>query len=332
MAAIDLQTLVSGALAATLSLAAAQAQTQAQNWPTRPVTMVVPFAAGGPMDTVGRIMAPSLSETLGQQVVIENVGGAGGMTGSLRVAKSPPDGSQFALGNVGTHAVSYSLSKDPPYHPAKDFEPVALFANLSLVLVARKDLPAATLQEFVAYARANQAKMQFASAGAGSATHLGCALLNAAAGIDVTHVPYRGGSPAMQDVVAGRIDYMCIDTPIAVPLIQGAQIKALAVLTRMRSPALPDLRTVQEQGLADFEASNWAAFFLPKGTPAPIVQRLHAATVRAIESPDVQKRMKDVGIDPVPSEQLSQAYLATFVDSELTKWAGAIKASGLAPQ
>jgi tripartite-type tricarboxylate transporter receptor subunit TctC len=332
MAAIDLQTLVSGALAVTLSLAAAQAQTQAQNWPTRPVTMVVPFAAGGPIDTVGRIMAPNLSEALGQQIVVENVGGAGGMAGALRVAKAAPDGSQFALGNAGTHAVGYSMAKDPPYHPAKDFEPVALFARLSLVLVTRKDLPAANLQEFIAYAKINPAKMQFASAGAGSATHLGCALLNAAAGIDVTHVPYRGGAPAMQDVVAGRIDYICIDTPVAGPLVAGGQLKALAVLTRVRSPAMPDLPTAQEQGLAGFEATNWTAFFLPKGTPAPIVQRLHAATVRAIESPDVQKRMKDVGIDPVPSEQLSQAYLATFVDSELTKWAGAIKASGLAPQ
>ena len=332
MAAVNLRTLVAGALAVTLGLVAAQAQTSPPTWPTRPVTMVVPFAAGGPIDTVGRIMAPNLSEALGQQVVIENVGGAGGMTGALRVAKAAPDGSQFALGNVGTHAVGYSMAKDPPYHPTKDFEPVALFARLSLVLVARKNLPAANLQEFIAYAKANQAKMQFASAGAGSATHLGCALLNAAAGIDVTHVPYRGGSPAMQDVVAGRIDYICIDTPVAGPLVAGGQLKALAVLTRARSPAMPDLPTAQEQGLTDFEATNWTAFFLPKGTPAPIVQRLHAATVRAIESPDVQKRMKDVGIDPVPPEQMSQAYLATFVDSELAKWAGAIKASGLAPQ
>ena len=273
-----------------------------------------------------------MGETLKQNVIVENVGGAGGMTGSLRVAKAAPDGSQFALGNVGTHAVGYSLAKDPPYHPAKDFEPVALFANLSLVLVARNDLPAANLQEFIAYAKANQAKMQFGSAGAGSATHLGCSLLNATAGIAVTHVPYRGGAPAMQDVVAGRIDYLCIDTPLAVPLIAGGQVKALAVLTRVRSPALPELRTAQEQGLGDFEASNWAAFFVPKGTPAAIVERLNAATVRAVEAPDVQKRMKDVGIDPVLPEQRSPAYLAKFVEGEVAKWAGAIKASGLAPQ
>ena len=224
------------------------------------------------------------------------------------------------------------MYKRPLYNAATDFTPVGLIAETPIALITNKNLPPNNLKDFAAYAKANQAKMQFASAGAGSATHLGCALLNAAAGIDVTHVPYRGGSPAMQDVVAGRIDYICIDTPVAGPLVAGGQLKALAVLTRVRSPAMPDLPTAQEQGLTDFEATNWTAFFLPKGTPAPIVQRLHAATVRAIESPDVQKRMKDVGIDPVPPEQMSQAYLATFVDSELAKWAGAIKASGLAPQ
>ena len=204
----------------------------AQSWPTRPMTMVVPFAAGGPMDTVGRILAPRLGELLGQQVVIENVGGAGGMTGSARVAKATPDGYQFVLGNVGTHAVSQTLSKNPLYNAVTDFTPVALVADLSLVLVARKDLPASSLAEFIAYVRANQEKLQFASAGAGSATHLGCVLINAAIGVNVTHVPYRGGAPAMQDLVAGRIDYMCIDTPVAVPQIESGTIKGIAILAR----------------------------------------------------------------------------------------------------
>ena len=189
----------------------------AQSWPTRPVTMVVPFAAGGPMDTVGRIMAAALADTIGQSVIVENVGGGGGMTGSARVAKAAPDGSQFVLGNVGTHAVAQTLSKNPPYNVTQDFAPVGLFADLSLVLVTRKDLPAGNLQVFIAYAKANQDKMQFGSASAGSATHLGCALLNAAAGVTVTHIPYRGGAPALQDLVGGRIDYLCIDTPIAIP-------------------------------------------------------------------------------------------------------------------
>ena len=317
------------AFAAMLSLPA-QAQTSpTQIWPTRPVTMVVPFAAGGPMDVVGRIMATSLSEQLGQQVIVENVGGGGGMTGATRVAKAAPDGSQFVLGNVGTHAVSQSLSKNPPYNVAADFAPVALIADLTLVLVTRKDLPAADLQEFIAYAKANEDKMQFGSASAGSATHLGCALLNAAIGVNVTHIPYRGGAPAMQDLVAGRIDYLCIDTPIAIPLIEGGQIKALSILTRGRSASLPNLPSAQEQGLANFEAANWAAFFMPKGTPEPIVSRLAAASAAATGSAAVQKRMKEIGVDPVAPERRSPEYLATFVEAEIAKWAGPVKASGL---
>jgi tripartite-type tricarboxylate transporter receptor subunit TctC len=326
MRLIWLQTLFIGAFAAlALALPA-----HAQSWPTRPVTMVVPFAAGGPMDVVGRIMATSLSEQLGQQVIVENVGGGGGMTGAARVAKAAPDGSQFVLGNVGTHAVSQSLSKNPPYNVAADFAPVALFADLSLVLVARKDLSANDLPQFIAHAKTNHDKMQFGSASAGSATHLGCALLNAVIGVNVTHIPYRGGAPAMQDLVGGRIDYLCIDTPIAIPLIESAQIKALAILTRGRSASLPNLASAQEQGLANFEAANWAAFFLPKGTPAPIVQKLQAATATAIGSDMVQKRMKDIGVDPVAPERRSPEYLAKFVEAEIAKWAGPVKASGLA--
>ena len=302
----------------------------AQTWPTRPVTMVVPFAAGGPMDVVGRIMALGLGDQLSQQVIVENVGGGGGMTGAARVAKAPPDGSQFVLGNVGTHAVSQSLSKNPPYNVAADFAPVALLADLSLVLVTRRDLPAANLQEFIAYTRANQDKMQFASASAGSATHLGCALLNAAIGVNVTHIPYRGGGPAMQDIVAGRADYICIDTPSVISLIESGQIKAMAVLSGSRTASLPNVPTAQEQGLAGFEAANWAAFFMAKGTPAPIVERLAAASAATTGSDAVQKRMKEIGVDPVAPERRSPEYLAKFVDAEIAKWAGPVKASGLA--
>jgi len=318
------------ALAFAFAFALVPSLAQAQSWPTRPVNMVVPFAAGGPMDVVGRIMAASLSEQLGQQIVVENVGGGGGMTGASRVAKAAPDGTQFVLGNVGTHAVSQSLSKNPPYHVAADFAPVTLFADLSLVLVTRKDLPANDLKQFIAYAKANQDKMQFASASAGSATHLGCALLNAAIGVNVTHIPYRGGGPAMQDIVAGRVDYICIDTPAVVSLLEGGQVKALAVLSGSRSASLPNVPTAQEQGLAGFEAANWAAFFMPKGTPAPIVARLQAASAAAIGSEAVRKRMKDIGVDPVGPERRSSEYLAKFVDAEIAKWAGPVKASGLA--
>ena len=301
----------------------------AQEWPSRPVTLVVPFAAGGPIDTIGRILATRLAELLGQQVIVEHVGGAGGMTGTARVAKATPDGYQVVLGNVGTHAGNQTLYRHPLYNAATDFAPVILVVELPLVLVARKDLPADDLPAFLAYAKANQATMQFGSGGAGSATHLACALLNAAAGIEVTHVPYRGGAPAMQDLIAGRIDYMCVDTPVALPQIESKTVKPIAVLTSGRSPSLPALPSAHEQGLADFAATNWAGLFLPKDTPAPIVAKLHDATVAAMETPSVQAQMKKVGADLVAPERRSPAYLQRFVETEIEKWAGPIKASGL---
>ena len=240
----------------------------AQDWPTRPVTMVVPYAAGGAADAIGRILGPHLSEVLQQQVIIENVGGAGGMIGSQRVAKAAPDGYQFVLGNVGTHAQNQALYKQPRYNPVTDFAPVALIVDQPLVLIVRKDFPANNLREFIAYTKAQQKKMQYGSAGAGSVPHLACALFNAAIGVDVTHVAYRGGGPAMQDLIAGRIDYQCPNAAPAIPQIDGKQVKAIAILTWDRSPVLPDLASAHEQGLNDFSVENWNAFFLPKATPA----------------------------------------------------------------
>jgi tripartite-type tricarboxylate transporter receptor subunit TctC len=292
--------------------------------------MVVPFAAGGPMDGVARILQSALSEALQEQVIVENVGGAGGMIGAARVANSAPDGYQFVLGNVGTQAVSQTLYKSPFYNSITDFSPVVLIADLSLVLVARKDFPANNLQEFIAYVKANQKTSQFASAGAGSATHLGCALINARIGVDVTHVPYRGGAPAMQDLIAQRVDYLCIDVPSAIPYIESGAIKPVAILSHARSPSLPNLASAHEQRLTGFEVSNWSAFFLPKNTPAFIVQRLHDATVAAMNDPRVQKRFKENGIDLVADERRSSAYLVQFVASEITKWAAPIRSSGLA--
>jgi tripartite-type tricarboxylate transporter receptor subunit TctC len=300
-----------------------------QDWPTRPVTMVVPFAAGGPADTVGRILAPHLSELLGQQVVIENVGGSGGMAGASRVAKATPDGYQFVLGNVGTHAANQTFYKTPLYNAATDFTPVMLIAQTPLVLLARKDLPANNLLEFIAYAKANQASMQYGSGGAGSASHLACVLLNAAIGINVTHVPYRGAAPAMQDLIAGRIDYQCPDTPIAIAQIESKTVKAIAILTRDRSPSLPAQPSAQEQGLTDFDASNWFASFLPKGTPAAVVEKLHAATLATISAPAVKVRMREIGADLVARERRSPDYLQKFVETEIEKWAGPIRASGV---
>ena len=300
----------------------------AENWPARPLTMVVPFAAGGGTDVLGRILGRRLSEILGQQVIIENVGGAGGMVGSARVAKAPPDGYQFVLGSRAD-AINQTLYKNPQYILATDLAPVALIADQPTLLVARNDLPVGNLVEFIAYARANQANMQMASAGAGSTGHLDCMLLNATVGISVTHVPYRGGGPAMQDLIAGRIDYICTLSATARQQIEGKLIKPVAILSRDRSAMLPGLASAREQGL-DFEASTWFGFFLPKGTPAPIIQKLNEATVAAIDTPSVQEQLKEVGAVAVAPERRSPGYLQKFVLSEIDKNAAPIKAAGLA--
>ena len=319
----------SGAIGAVLASALlCGSPASAESWPARPLTMVVPFAAGGGTDVLGRIVGRRLSEILAQQVIIENVGGAGGMVGSARVAKAAPDGYQFVLGSRAD-AINQTLYKNPLYNFASDLAPVVLIADQPTLLIARKDLPANDLREFIAYARANQATMQMASAGAGSTGHLDCMLLNAAIGINVTHVPYRGGGPAMQDLIAGRIDYFCTLSATAKHQVDGKLIKALAILSRDRSVMLPDLASAREQGL-DFEATTWFGFFFPRGTPEPIIQKLHDATVAAMDTPWVQERLKEVGAVTVAPERRAPAYLQQFVVSEIEKNAAPIKAAGLA--
>jgi len=319
----------SGAIGAALASALlCGSPASAESWPARPLTMVVPFAAGGGTDVLGRIVGRRLSEILAQQVIIENVGGAGGMVGSARVAKAAPDGYQFVLGSRAD-AINQTLYKNPLYNFASDLAPVVLIADQPTLLIARKDLPANDLREFIAYARANQATMQMASAGAGSTGHLDCMLLNAAIGINVTHVPYRGGGPAMQDLIAGRIDYFCTLSATAKHQVDGKLIKALAILSRDRSVMLPDLASAREQGL-DFEATTWFGFFFPRGTPEPIIQKLHDATVAAMNTPWVQERLKEVGAVTVAPERRAPAYLQQFVVSEIEKNAAPIKAAGLA--
>src|SRR3569623_1905076 len=234
---------------ALAALVAASGTAFAQDIPTRPMTMVIPFAAGNPTDLLGRVVAAKMGEILKQNVIVENVGGAGGQTGSKRVSEAKPDGYTFVLGTVGTHAQSQTLYAHPLYNAANDFTPVGLIAEVPIVLITRKDLPATNLKEFVAYAKENQKKMQFGSAGAGSATHLGCVVLNTAMGTDIAHVPYKGTGPAMQDLVAGRIDFLREIISTAKPQIDGGTVRALAIMTKERSPVLPNLPTALEQGL-----------------------------------------------------------------------------------
>jgi tripartite-type tricarboxylate transporter receptor subunit TctC len=300
-----------------------------QTWPTRPVTMVVPFAAGSASDTVARILGARLSEALGQQIIIENVSGAGGMTGVARVAKAAPDGYQFVLGGIDTFAQSQTLYKKPLYNAVADFAPVALVVEQPLVLVVRNDLPVADLQQFIAYAKANQAKMQYGSAGAGSGSHLACAQLNAAIGVETIHVPYRGSPPAMQDLIAGRIDYFCALAAAAMPMLASDSVRAIAIMTRDRSPLLPNLASAHEQGLTNLDSNFWSGFFAPKDTPAAVVERLHAGTVETLNTPSVAERLKVAGVTIVPPDRRSPAYLKQFVESEIVKWAAIIKASGV---
>jgi tripartite-type tricarboxylate transporter receptor subunit TctC len=314
--------------ALAVAVFAGVAGARAQDWPTRPVTMVVPFAAGGPVDVLGRILAQYLTEVIGKQVIIDNVPGGGGMSGSLRVSQAPPDGHTFVLGSIGTHALNQTPSRKPLYNPATDFAPVALIADVGLVLIARKDLPVDDLGQFIAYAKANQAKMQFGSGGTGTSSHIGCVLLNQTIGVDTMHIPYRGGGPAMADLVGRRVDYVCNIASTVGQAIEAKQVKAIAALTRERSPILPDLPTAHEQGLAGFEAYTWNAVFLPKGTPSALVARLNEALVTVMDNPAFRQRLHALGLLVVAPERRSPAYLQAFVESEIEKWAAPIKASG----
>jgi tripartite-type tricarboxylate transporter receptor subunit TctC len=300
----------------------------AQDWPQRPVSMVVAAAAGGPIDVFGRVMAERMGQLLGQSVVVENVPGAGGMVGGQRVAKADPDGYTAILGTIATHTFSQLLYKKPLYDAVTDFTPVNLIAEIPLVLIVRKDLPVNTLAEFVSYAKANQSKMNYGSAGAGSAAHLGCALLNGAIGTSIQHVPYKGTGPAMQDLTAGRLDFLCEIIVTAVPQIEAGNVKAIATLSRDRSPVLPNLATAYESGFPDIQAYTWTALFLPKDTPAPIAAKLRDAAVKTMDTPAVQEQLRKLGATIVSAERRSPEYLGQFVRNELKKWLRPVQASG----
>lgn len=303
----------------------------AQDYPTRPITLVVPFAAGGGVDVSARIQAQRMGEFLGQAIVVENMGGAAGMTGAARVAKSAPDGYTMLIGNSGTQAYSQALHKEPLYNSLTDFTPVGLVSESPRILIARKDLPANNVQEFIAYVKANQAKMQFGSAGVGSGTHLPCVLLNMAVGVNVTHVPYRGEGPAQQDLIGGRIDYMCSTIQTGAALVKQGTVKGIAVMAPRRVRIISDLATTGEQGLNGVEASVWNAFFLPPGTPQPIVARLNKAMSDTLDDPVVSQRLGDLGLEIAAPERRTPDYLAKLVPQEVERWAKVVKAAGITP-
>ncbi|WP_441280722.1 Bug family tripartite tricarboxylate transporter substrate binding protein [Tardiphaga sp. 862_B3_N1_1] len=300
---------------------------QATDWPNRPLTMINPFAPGGPNDVVARLTAQRMGEILGQPVIVENVGGAGGMNGASRVAKADPDGYTFLQGTVGTQAQNQTLYRKPAYNALTDFTPVGLVITAPLVLVVRKDLPVKDMKEFVVYAKANREKMQYGSAGTGSAIHLGCALTNMVAKLEILHVPYKGANPAMQDLMSGRIDYLCDIITTAKVQIDGGTVKPIAILSKQRSPALPNVPTAIEQGF-DVDAYTWNAFFLPKDTPDDIVTKLNQATTKALATPAVREKLEAAGLVIATGETTTPAYLAKFVQSEIEKWEAPIKKSG----
>ena len=317
---------IAAALVATLTGA------QAQDYPQRGITMVVPFAAGGTTDVVARIMADHMSRTLGQQVVIENVTGAGGTVGVTRVAKAAPDGYTILMGNLGTQAASVGLYPKLAYDPRADFEPVMNAASTPMLVVAKKDLPVNDFREFVAYLKANAGKLNYGTGGVGATSHLTCLFLDSLLGVKPTHVPFRGSGPALNALLGGQVDYVCDQSVAVVPQIQGKEVKGLVVAVKDRLPVLPDVPTSAEQGLPEFQATGWNAIFAPKGTPKPIVQRLNTASKAALADEGVRKRLLELGAElPDEAGQTPEA-LAELVRTEIDKWVPVIKSSGVIGQ
>ena len=314
------------ATVATLAGAAAMVTaTQAQDYPTRTITMIVPFAAGGPTDVVARIVTGHMAQTLGQSIIIENVVGAGGTTATTRAARAANDGYTLITGHMGTHAAAVPLYPKLAYHPEKDFEPVAMLAGTPILILAKKDFPAKDLKEFIAYVKANTDKMNMAHAGVGSVSYSSCELLSSVLDIKPVGVPFNGTGPAMNALVGGQVDYMCDQIVNAVPQINGGTIKAYAVATPERNPSLPNLPTTAEGGLPNYQASAWNAIFAPKGTPAPVLAKLNAAVSKALDDDNVRKRLLELGSDIPKGEARTQAALAALVKSEIEKWSAVLK-------
>jgi len=326
------RTLLHACVAGLALMACNAGPVSAQDWPTRFVTVVVPFGPGSGSDIVSRIIGTRASEILGQQMVIENVAGGGGMTGTNRVAKAAPDGYQIAFGSVDAFAQSLSIHKNVPYDPVADFTPVALAVEQPLILVVRNEIPVSNLKEFVTYLKANHAKMQFGSAGVGGSPHLACSQFLNAVGVSVTHVTYRSSAAGLQDLMAGHVDFYCPIAVGAMRLVEGEKMKALAILTEQRSPLIPNLPTAKEQGINVVDGYYWMGYFLPKGAPESVVSKLNAAVTASLDTPSVQEGLQRVVTTPVSRERRTSAYLKDFIPSEIKKWSATVKASGITPQ
>jgi tripartite-type tricarboxylate transporter receptor subunit TctC len=299
----------------------------AQAYPTKVITIIVPFAAGGPTDTVTRLLAQSMGKTLGQQIIVENVGGAGGTIGATRAAKAAPDGYTLLLHHIGM-ATSVTLYRKLPYDAVADFEPIGLITDVPMTLVAKKDFPAKDLTELIAYVKRERAKVSYANAGLGAASHLCGMLFMSAIQTDLTTVPYKGTAPAMNDLLGGQVDFMCDQTTNTTSQIKAGKIKVYGVTTRKRVPSLPAVPTLHEAGLPEFEVAIWHGLYAPRGTAKPIVDKLAGALQQALQDPLVKTRFGELGTEPVPTERARPDALRAHLKTEIAKWAPVIKAAG----
>jgi tripartite-type tricarboxylate transporter receptor subunit TctC len=313
--------------AAALPIASQVARAQA--YPTRPVTMIVPFGPGGTTDVGARIVAEHMSRALGQRIVIENIPGAGGTTGATRGMRASPDGYTIQLGHMGTHAIAPAFYPNLAYKPDVDFAPIGLAAGTPIVILGKKDFPPKDLKEFIPYVKANAGKLNVAHAGVGSVTHMTGLLLNTLLGAKPAMVPFNSAALAMNAIVAGHVDYMCSGIPDVVSQFQGGTIKAYAIATAERSPSLPNVPTTREAGLPEFQVSAWNALFAPKGTPAAILDRLTEALDKALDDENTRKRLLELGSDIPDKPRRGQAALAALVKSEIARWTPIIKAANV---
>src|SRR5437763_8866274 len=315
--------LAAGSLALLTSIHVASAQ----GYPNRPITIIVPFAPGGGTDVAARFVADHMARTLGQQIVIQNIAGAGGTTGSTRAMRAEPDGYTILMGQMGTHATSVALYPNLAYKPDVDFEPIGMVSEAPAVLVARKDFPPQDLADFASFVKANAAKVNVGHAGVGSIFFSTCLMLNSILNVKPTLVPFNGGAPAMNALVGGQIDYICADGVTAAPQLQTGTIKAYAIAAPARSPVIPDVPTTKEAGLPEFQASGWFGLFAPKATPKPILDKLTDALDRALDDADTRRRLHALANDIPDKPQRGQQPLRDLLKREIARWTLIIQAA-----
>lgn len=313
------------AVAALLGVSLAQA---ADPYPSKPITLIVPFSAGGPTDTVGRLVGKAMESDLKQTVVIENVGGPGGTLGAGRVARADPDGYTILLHHIG-HSTAPTLYRKLPYNAVEDFEPIGLVNDTPMTIVARKDFPPNNLKELIAYLKANKDKVTYANAGIGAASHLCGMLFMSAIDTAVTTVPYKGTAPAMNDLLGGQVDFMCDQTTNTTSQIRADKIKVYAVTTKKRVPSLPNVPTASEAGLPGFEVGVWHGLYAPKGTPKAVIDRLNKAVKVALKDETLKQRFADLGAEPFADNLVNPEAHKAHLKAEIAKWAPIIKKAGV---